>query len=96
MIPPDDAMREFQATAHRDLLRLVKSRRLLSEIEAEAAVYALVEIAESIEKVYCRLIPDILSHSDAPGDALKEKLWDVREEFRHIDYHIHDGRLTEL
>ena len=63
---------------------------------AEAIVYALVDIAESMEKVYGTLLPELLAVLDRPSAEFKDKLWDIREEFRHVEYHIHDAELTDL
>lgn len=63
---------------------------------ADAVVHALVDIAESMERIYTKLLPDLMDGFDQPGDVFKEKLWDIREEFRHVEYHLNDGKLTEL
>ena len=91
-----DAMRDFRTTKAEGLLDLLISKNVTSREEAEAIVHALVDIAESAENVYCNLIPKVMSEPDASVDLIKERLWDIREEFRHIDYHVHDSRLTEL
>jgi hypothetical protein len=64
--------------------------------ESDGLVHALIDIAVSIEKVYFDVIPKLLSEPNATTEIFKDRLWDLREEFRHIDYHIHDSKLTEL
>ena len=91
-----DAMRDFRISKAEGLLDLLTSKNVHSKEEAEAIVHALVDIAESVEDVYCNLIPKVLSEPEASVNLVKERLWDIREEFRHIDYHVHDGKLTEL
>jgi len=92
----DDALREFADTGSGKLLGLAEKRRLGSRERIDALVHALVDIAESIEKVYGKIIPKILDEPEIPPEALRERLWEIREEFRHIDYHIHDAKLMEL
>lgn len=63
---------------------------------ANAIVHALVDIGESMGKIYGALLPELMAALDQPSAVFKEKLWDIREEFRHIEYHLQDARLTEL
>ncbi len=91
-----DEMRDFRTAKADRLLDLLVAEEIASQEDAAAVVYALVEIAESVEMVYGKLLPKILNESNAGQTSIKEQIWDLREEFRHIDYHIHDGRLTEL
>lgn len=88
--------REFRSVQAAKLLELIKSRGLLDHEAAEAVIHALTDISESIEKIYGELVPDLLDTFGAPEDDLKDKLWDIREEFRHIEYHMEDAKLTEL
>jgi hypothetical protein len=69
---------------------------MISSEEADAVIHALIDIAVSIEKVYFDVVPKLLSEPNATIEILKDRLWDLREEFRHIDYHIHDSKLTEI
>ena len=62
----------------------------------EAIVHALTDIAASVEKGYGELLPELLSDPSVATEALQDTLWDMREEFRHIQYHIDDGALTDL
>ena len=86
-----DNFKNEQAKKLNDILVLYK---MLNKEEAEAMVYGLSEIAESIDKIYSKIIPEILSKEN--HDDLRDKVWDLREEFRHVKYHIDDGKLTEL
>lgn len=87
---------EFRALQAAKLFELIKSRGLLENEATEAVIHALIDISESIEKIYGELVPNMLNASDSTNDDLKDKLWDIREEFRHIEYHIEDAKLTEL
>jgi hypothetical protein len=49
-----------------------------------------------MEKIYRTLLPELMGALDQPSAAFKDKLWDIREEFRHVEYHLRDGKLTEL
>ncbi len=62
---------------------------------SEAIIHALVDIEESFEKIYKKIMPE-LSKNELSEDAVQNLLWDIREELRHIDYHIHDSHLLEL
>jgi hypothetical protein len=88
------AMRQFRATRHERLFERVTRRELLAADESDVVVHALVDIAESIEKAYCHILPRLLSESEAATEILKDRFWDIREEFRHIDYHVQ--RLVEI
>ena len=87
---------EFRTSQAKKLFELIKSHEILDDEAIETVIHALIDISESIEKIYGELIPDILNLSGSMSDDLKDKLWDVREEFRHIEYHIEDAKLTEL
>jgi hypothetical protein len=63
---------------------------------ADALVHALVDIEESTSRIYGELLPELARVIDQSPDVFKEKLWDVREEFRHIAYHLHDAKLADL
>jgi hypothetical protein len=67
----------------------------INEEKNEAIVHALVDIKESFEKIYLDIIPK-LSVEGISEDQVQDLLWDIREEFRHIDYHIKDTDLLEL
>lgn len=64
--------------------------------QAESFVHALVDILESVGKIYDTMLPELLDTMDQPSEVFKDKLWDIREEFRHIDYHLRDANLTDL
>lgn len=63
---------------------------------AEAIVHALVDIGESMGKIYGALLPGLMAVLDQSNSTFKDKLWDIREEFRHVEYHLQDAKLTEL
>jgi len=63
---------------------------------ADAVVHALVDIEESTCKIYSDLVPQLLRSLPMSSDEFREKLWDVREEFRHIAYHLRDAELADL
>ncbi len=87
-----------------DLMDRAQQSQLLSGLvrqgmqreHAEAVVHALEDIANSMEKVYGTLLPDLIGALDQPNAIFKDRLWDIREEFRHVAYHLRDARLTEL
>jgi hypothetical protein len=46
--------------------------------------------------VYQELLPKLLATRDRPHSEFLDALWDIREEFRHVAYHMDDAKLTEL
>lgn len=74
-------------------------RQILNEDRRDALYLALIDIAESMQKLYADIIPGVLEDLSDPGsniDEINDKLFDLRSEFRHIDYHVHDAELHEL
>jgi hypothetical protein len=91
-----DTRDDFGYSEANELARVLSIRRIFSDDRAGTVAHGLLDIAKSIEKVYSDFVPKILNEPDAEDELLKERLWDIREEFRHIDYHIHDGDLIGL
>jgi hypothetical protein len=71
-------------------------RQGIDREKADALVHALVDIEESVRKIYVDLVPELVRSLDESPDKFKEKLWDIREEFRHVPYHIEDAGLVDL
>lgn len=78
------------------LLDVLQKNPRFSRERAEALVHAMVDIAESMNKVYGETLPRLLSDPNASPDVLQDRVWELREEFRHIDYHVHDSGVLEL
>ncbi len=91
-----DALQSFIADRGSTLYDLLMARQYKSQEEIEKFVYGLLHVAESIDKIYGELIPRVLSESGAPPEVLEDRVFDLRSEFDHVDYHIHDGELTLL
>lgn len=62
--------------------------------KADTLSNSLTDISKSMYKIYGVLLPKLYSIADR--DELVELLWDIKEEFRHVDYHIKDAALDEL
>ena len=75
-------------------LRALVEIRGLSRERGEAIVHALIDVAESIEKIHSASIPKLLLASSS--EEVQEILWEIREEFRHVEYHIQDSGLGDL
>jgi hypothetical protein len=71
-------------------------RQGIDHERAEAIVHALVDIGESMGKIYGTLLPELMAVLDLSSAEFKDKLWDIREEFRHVEYHLQDAQLTDL
>lgn len=79
------------------LMELLTKEDLLKREAAEALVHALVDIKLSINKVYDKVLPQLIQKQGSlTKDEILEELWELREQFRHIDYHIKDSNITNL
>lgn len=79
------------------LMELLTKDSLFDRDAAEALVHALVDIRESINKIYNQVLPQLVEHQNGlTKEQVLEKLWEIREQFRHIDYHIRDSKITEI
>lgn len=77
-----------------DLYPKLKQDLLFDSGKLDSFVHALADIKESIDKIYNIYVPSLLENKDV--EILEEAIWDIREEFRHIDYHIKDADLTNI
>jgi hypothetical protein len=73
---------------------LLKGMNSKTNEEIDSFIHAIVDIEESFLKIYSILIKEILDNQ-SNYDLIQDRLWEIREEFRHIDYHINDAKLTE-
>lgn len=55
---------------------------------AEAWLHALADIKESTDKIFNNYLP--LCIDTLSPEKSRELLWTIREELRHIQYHIED------
>ena len=78
------------------LFNLLEQKSSFKKKEIEALVYGLIEIKASFEKIYDSIIPNMLKISENNTELLQDLLWDLREEFRHVDYHIQDSKVLDL
>ena len=64
------------------------------ETEAERLTHALIDCDESFKKVANELLPRLMNEKDEK--AMADLLEEIREEIRHIAYHIHDSRYLRI
>ena len=57
--------------------------------DGEAWVHAFVDLEKSYDVIFNKLLPEMLAHTESTRSD-QEILWDIREEFRHIEYHLRD------
>ena len=57
--------------------------------DSDAWVHAIVDIGESYERIFSTLVPEALDIVTSTRDK-QEIFWDIREELRHIEYHVTD------
>ena len=60
----------------------------------DAFIHSLADIRESTNNIYNKYVSKLLE--DKSTEELEEIIWDIREEFRHIDYHIKDADLLNI
>ena len=72
----------------RKLIPLLQRQTSLKNEEIESIAHALVDIAESTVKIYEHLLPKLMQA--VSQEETQNLIWEIRDEMRHIDYHIHD------
>lgn len=77
-----------------NLYKILQQHQILKDEDLDAYVHALVDIKESIDKIYNIHLNSILNNPEKK-ETIIESIWDIREEFRHINYHIDDAKLLE-
>jgi hypothetical protein len=79
---------------HKELYTILEQKNYREKEELDSYVHALLDIEESIDKIFNVHIKSIIEHGN-DSEIIQDKIWDIREEFRHIYYHINDGKLME-
>lgn len=87
-------MESYFKKHHQEFFSIVKRTNIRKREELESYVHALLDIEESMEKIYDLYAKKIIEIK-GETESIQDVLWDIREEFRHIEYHINDGKLTE-
>ena len=77
-----------------ELFKILLEKTKISAEDADRLSHSLTDISESFDKIYNQIIPKIINETNK--ELTVELFWDIREQFRHIDYHIKDAELTEL
>ena len=90
----DDHEKLTQRFLSGELVEQLRQFGVLSQEQAEAVGLALADIAEEIAGIYGKILPR-LERATTP-DEFRDALIELVLAIRHIDYHIHDGKLTEL
>jgi len=90
-MPSDHEAMERLATLLNSL-EVVTNSNTADHDEAWAIAHGLTDIRESFEKIYGEFLPKL--QAGPPAEDLTNVLFDIREEFRHILYHINDMKLT--
>jgi hypothetical protein len=71
--------------------RLARDKKLLSDEVAQDVGYAMKEVHRSGALLYEQYLPTLLSDPDAGPDTLRDRLWDIREEFRRLQAVIEEA-----
>jgi hypothetical protein len=77
------------------LFDLIVTKKIMPSEKAEAWCYAMHDIEESILKIKNKILPHLLSPECDDPEKFQQEIWSIREEFRHVQYHINDGKLTD-
>lgn len=91
-----DYLDNFSRNSHNLFYDIILNKGILTKDSTDALTHALVDISKSIKEIYSIIIPKILQNPNENKDFILDLLWDIREEFKHIQYHIDDAKLTEL
>ena len=62
-----------------------------SHIEAGTIVHALSDMERSFHELFERILPKLVE-GDPSAAQVDEVLWEIRDELRHIVYHIRDPK----
>lgn len=63
--------------------------------EAGTLVHALTDLEESMRTFLNEQLPKLIDPA-LKGEALEDLLMDIREEFRHVLYHLHDPQFFRV
>ena len=78
------------------IVEIAHSGGLIDDDRRDAIYLALLDITQSLATVYRNIIPQLLGDNAYSEEQIWELFFDLRDEFRHIDYHIHDAELDAL
>jgi len=77
-----------------DLYTKLEKDKIFNKEKLDSFVHSISDIKEAIDKIYNEYLPKLLTEQSR--DSLEDIIWDIREEFRHIDYHIKDANLLDI
>lgn len=77
-----------------ELYSKLEEAAIFKKEKLDSFIHSLVDIKASIDEIYNVYIPILLKNNSR--ELLEETIWDIREEFRHINYHIEDANLTDI
>lgn len=85
----------FSFERSRELLEMLRSRLTMTDEDAEQSVFDLLEIAKLFDKIYGRLIPDILAEPSVDRQVLQRRVWTIRDHLMFVNDHIHNWWIPE-
>lgn len=74
------------------LFEVLKEYQIFEQVDLKTYVHAIIDIRGAIETINGLLITIDLKKNK---EEVLDIIWSIREEFRHIDYHLKDAKLTE-
>jgi hypothetical protein len=80
--------------ASKDLIQRLSTAPVIARYgqeEAETLAHAFADLEESLRKFLQQQLPK-LADSSLRGQTLENLLLEIREEFRHVLYHLHDPK----
>ncbi|MFZ0309514.1 MAG: hypothetical protein WAL89_15185 [Candidatus Sulfotelmatobacter sp.] len=86
-------MRDFTIKDREALIELLKTRRVMTEDQADVFTHALLDIRESAVEIYDECLPKLQQQLETNAGDVEDTIWDIREACRHIDYHLKDAKL---
>ena len=77
-----------------ELKKILLEKTEINHDDADTLSHALIDVQESLEKIYNTILPKFYEENDRV--KIIELIWEIKDEFNHINYHIEDANLTEL
>ena len=89
-----NCLKKFRNEDHKKLFEILK-KNFLSTNNAEVIVYALYQIAEHIEKIYAKYIPELIN-TDSDKTKSEEIFEEIKFNCNEIRQLIETSKLTGL
>jgi hypothetical protein len=69
---------------------ILRGKMCMVDERAQSIALALLDIRSAFETVYVDMVPKLME-SNMSKEELDDLLLEIRMQFQHVDYHIHDA-----